>query len=416
MIGLRVRPLTRPRIDPRDLIAEASAGLVSRPGRTALTALGTVLGIAAMVATLGIADTAGNQIITRFDELAATGVTVEPAGRGGFFFGPAPEDSTIPWNAEERLLRLNGVVAAGTKSDVDTGGQLARSVPIQDPLGTNEFQIPMVAASPGLFEAVRSTLAAGRFFDEGHDLRGDNVAVLGRAAADRLNITRVDIQPAVFVGEETLVVIGILGDVDRQAELLSAIVVPNGYARQRFGLEAPAEVHVETAVGAAQLIAGQAPIALDPNDPERLRAITGSQPSQVREDVEGDVNALFIVLGGVSLLVGALGIANVTLVSVIERVSEIGLRRAVGAARRHIAAQFLLESTALGFLGGVVGASLGVLAVVAVSAVRSWTPIMEPWLPFAAPVVGAVVGLAAGAYPAWRASSIEPIEALRQGL
>ena len=414
--GVTVRPLTRPHLAMRDLLAEAATGLVSRPARTALTALGTVLGIAAMVATLGIAETAGNQIVTRFDELAATGVSIQPAGRGGFFFGPSPQDSSIPWTAEDRLTRLNGVVAAGTKSDVDTGGRLARSVPVQDPLGANEFQIQMIATSPGLFDAVRGTLRAGRWFDEGHDRRADNVAVLGRVAAERLNVSRIDIQPAVFVGDETLVVIGILEEVAREADLLSAIIVPNGYARLRFGLQAPAEVQIETEIGAASLIATQAPIALDPNQPERLRAITGGEPTQVRQDIEGDINALFVILGGLSLLIGALGIANVTLVSVIERVGEIGLRRAVGAARRHIAAQFLLESTTLGFLGGIVGASLGVLVVVAASALRDWTPVLEPWLPTLAPLLGAAVGLFAGVYPAWRAAGVEPIDALRQGL
>ena len=125
------------------------------------------------------------------------------------------------------------------------------------------------------------------------------------------------------------------------------------------------------------------------------------------------MNALFLALGGVSLLVGAIGIANVTLVSVLERTGEIGLRRALGATRRHIALQFLTESVALGALAGVLGTSLGVLAVVTVSATREWSPVLDSWLPFAAPVLGAAIGLVAGTYPAWKASSTEPIAALR---
>jgi ABC-type antimicrobial peptide transport system permease subunit len=132
--------------------------------------------------------------------------------------------------------------------------------------------------------------------------------------------------------------------------------------------------------------------------------------------VKNDLNSLFLLLGGVSLFVGAVGIANVTLVSVLERVGEIGLRRSLGAARRHIAAQFLLESTTLGLAGGVLGASVGTLVVVIVAATRRWTPVLEPWVPLGAPMLGAVVGLLSGVYPSARAAALEPVEALRSTL
>ncbi len=396
----------------RDLVTEAIAGIFARPSRTVLTVTGTVLGIGALVATLGVANTAGNQIVGRFDELAATSVVV--TNETGFFGDSGPRIA-IPTDAEARLLRLNGVVAAGTVGSVDIGSALTRSVPIADPLGQTEFQMTMSAVSPGLLGAVRGRLATGRWFDQGHDDRADRVAVLGAGAAQRLNVNRVDHQPVIFVGAEPFVVIGILSDVLRQADLLNSVIIPDGTARTVYGFESAATVHIDVEIGAASLIAGQAAIALSPNDPELLRVQKPPEPEDLRGEVQADVNALFLILGGVSLLVGAIGIANVTLVSVLERTGEIGLRRALGAARRHIAAQFLLESTTMGLVGGIIGASFGVLVVIAISAGRTWTPVLDPVVPLAAPLVGAFTGLIAGLYPALRAARLEPVEALRSG-
>jgi macrolide transport system ATP-binding/permease protein len=400
----------RPHIRPRDLMAEALAGLIARPARVALTVLGTVIGVGALVATLGLSKTAANQIVGRFDALSATDVVVSPSARAG-----GAGAAVLPWDSEARLLRLNGVVAAGTLADVDVRGALVRSVPINDPLAAGAVQLPMKAASPGLFAAVHAKLAAGRWFDAGHSRRADRVLVLGSNAARRVGIDRVDQQPAVFVGDRLYVVIGLLSDVSRQASLLGAAIMPEGTARREFGLAAPALAQVETRVGAVDLIARQAPIALSPSDPSLLKVARPPDPRQLRGAVKGDLNSLFLLLGGVSLLVGAIGIANVTLVSVLERVGEIGLRRALGAARRHIAAQFLLESTAMGLAGGLAGASAGTLVIVAVSASNTWTPVLDPWVPLGAPLLGAVIGLLSGTYPAMRAAALEPVEALRAG-
>ena len=402
----------RTRMSIRDLIAEATAGLFARPGRTFLTVLGTVLGIGALVATLGVAKTAGNQIVGSFSELSATSVVVS-SDRG--FFGQQAPRVFIPWDAEDRISRLNGVVAAGSMASVQVGNDLSRSVPINDPLGQTEFQIPMIAASPGLLGAVRGSLATGRWFDSGHSERADKVAVLGRGAAQKLNVVRIDQQPVIFVGESSFVVIGLLADVDRQSELLNAVIIPEGTAREYYDLETPESVQIDTEIGAASLIASQAAIALSPNDPALLRVQKPPEREDLRRQAEESVNALFLVLGGISLLVGAIGIANVTLVSVLERVGEIGLRRALGAARRHIAAQFLLESTGMGLAGGIIGTSLGVLVVVIIAATRTWTPVLDPWVPLAAPALGAATGLVAGVYPALRAARLEPVDALRSG-
>jgi putative ABC transport system permease protein len=397
--GERLKPS---RFSLKDLLGEATAGVLARPARAILTALGTVLGVAALVSTMGLAKTAGNQIVTRFDELSATDVKVTP-NRG-----------TLPFDSENRLTRLNGVRAAGTVTEVDVKGALTSSVPLNDPLGINELPITVQALSPGAFGAVRASLRTGRFFDASQD--DLQVAVLGPGAATDLRVNRVDQQPAIFIGDQTFVVIGILKDVERRSELLDAILIPNGVAKALYGTAGASSVQIDTDVGAARLIGRQAPIALAPNNPKRLAVEVPPQNEVVKTQVEGDVNALFLLLGGVSLLIGALGIANVTLVSVLERVGEIGLRRAVGAARRHIAAQFLLESTMLGFFGGLIGTTLAVITIVAVAKAKSWVPVLDPWLPLAAPFAGALIGLVSGVYPSWRAASVEPIAALRSGL
>lgn len=397
-------------IAARDLANEAVAGLFSRPVRTVLTVSGTMIGLAALVATLGLSRTASNRIVGRFDEIAATEIVVNAK----------PTDLTavsndLPWNASARLERLNGVVAAGTLSTVDVGQTLVSTSPVSDPQRRTDFKLSIQAASPRLFDAVRANVRTGRLPDEGHSRRGNRVAVLGANAADRLGIASVGQLPAIAIGDEVFLVIGVVDDVARQHKLLSAVMIPEGTARRLYGLARPELVVLETAIGANTIIAHQAPMALRPDNPDGLKITAQPEQRRVRENVRGDLNVLFLMLGGVSLLVGAIGIANVTLVSVMERTGEIGLRRALGATRRHIALQFLLESTAMGVVGGILGASLGILVVVGVSAYQSWSPVLDPLAPFAAPLIGGLTGLMAGSYPALRAGRMEPVEALRSG-
>jgi macrolide transport system ATP-binding/permease protein len=391
-----------------DLFNEALAGMFARPGRMALTVLGIVIGLTALVATLGLSRTANNRIISAFDELAATGIVVTARP------GPAGVDpKAMPWDAPDRLGRLNGVVAVGTLSEVNVGNALVSTSLVRDPQSQTAFRLSVKAASPGLFAAVRAELETGRLPDLGHSERRDRVAVLGPTAALRLGIVGLKHLPAIAIGDDIYLVIGILRGVARQPELLGAVIIPEGTARQDFGLAGPGTVIIETRIGAASLIARQSPLALRPDNAKVLRVEFPPEPQRVRDTVQTDLNTMFFLLGGLSLIVGAIGIANITLVSVIERISEIGLRRAIGATRAHIAAQFLLESASMGLIGGVLGASLGVLIVVGVSAYQVWTPVLDPAAPFLAPLVGGGIGLVSGTYPALRAAQLEPVEAFR---
>lgn len=394
----------------RDLFNEAIAGMFARPGRMALTILGIVIGLTALVATLGLSRTASNRIISQFDELSATEIVV--TGKSTLV-GVDPR--ALPWDAPERLARLNGVMAAGTLSEVDVGEALVSSSPVRDPHSQTAFNLSVQAASPSLFTAVRAELANGRLHDLGHSQRLDRVAVLGPSAAERLGIVSVAQLPAIAIGDHLYLVIGILHSVARQPDLLGAVIIPEGTARHDFGLIGPGSVIIETRIGATALIARQTPLALRPDDDSALKIDLAPEPRRVRDAVQSDLNVMFLLLGGLSLIVGAIGIGNVTLVSVIERTGEIGLRRAIGATRGHIAAQFLVESSAMGVIGGILGASLGLLVVVAVSAYQVWTPILDPAAPFLTPLIGGLIGLVSGTYPALRAASLEPVEAFRTG-
>jgi hypothetical protein len=284
---------------------------------------------------------------------------------------------------------------------------------VNDPQVNAAAKLSVQAASPTLFDAVRATVHSGRLFDQGHADREDRVAVLGPNAATQLGITSVAAQPAIRIGEDLYSVVGVLDGVARYPTLLGAVIIPEATAISRYQLATPEAVVLETSIGATTLVASQIPMALRPDTERVLKVAFPPEPTRVREAVRSDLNILLLVLGGVALLVGAIGIANVTLVSVMERTGEIGLRRALGATRTHIAAQFLLESGTLGFVGGVLGASLGTFVVVGVSAYQQWTPVINPAIGLAAPAIGLVTGVLAGAYPAIRAARMEPVEALR---
>ncbi|WP_225753122.1 ABC transporter permease [Actinotalea sp. Marseille-Q4924] len=404
-------PPARDRFGPADLLAEAAHGIGARPGRLLLTIVGTVLGIGSLVVTTGLAQTAAGQISRQFDAVAATRVVVEPASAR-----TASGERTIgriPWDVEDRLGRIAGVELVGALGPVDTGDLEVTAQPVNDPSAQAFAPPAVVAATPGLLRAVDGRVVTGRWFDAGHDVRADRVVVLGARAAQRLGVLRVDRQPAIFIGDRPYAVIGVVDGVQRRSDLLDAVFLPVGTARADFRVSGLDQAHVRIAVGAGPVIAEQGPSALEPNNPEAVSVQVPPPPPPVRENVQADVNAIFLALGAVALLVGALGIANVTLLSVRERLGEIGLRRALGARTRDIVAQFLTESGVIGLLGGLIGASLGVMVVVGVSVAKQWTPILDTGAVVGAAALGVVIGLLAGAYPAFRAARIEPIAALR---
>jgi putative ABC transport system permease protein len=395
-----------------DLMIEATGDIGARPGRLIVTVAGAVLGIAALVATAGLAQTASDHIERQFTALASTQVVARPSTAKNKD-GASVATATLPADAAERVGRLAGVEASSTLSPVDLRGGSVSAVSVFDPSAPATVSPKVFASGAGLAETVGARIASGRFFDSGHDRRGDRVAVLGTGAAEALGVRRVDDRPSIFLDGRAYAVIGILTDLDAVGDLAGAVIVPDGAARIDFGLRSPSEVRARIVPGAGPQVRPQLALALSPDAPDDVTVGAPASPSEVSRDVRGDVASIFAVVGVVVLLVGGLGIGTVTMLSVAERTAEIGLRRALGATRRQIAAQFVVESVVIGGLGGLIGASLGVFSVVVVALIQRWTPVLDPWAAIGGALLGAVVGLVAGGLPARRAARVEPVVALR---
>lgn len=406
-------PVPVTRLSARDLLTEAIAGLSQRPARTVLTMLGTILGVGSFVAVLGLTATATGQVSDAFSVQAATQVLVHDAG-GSTSSDPGQTVESFPIDAETRITALNGVKAAGVTWPVG-GGPTTVTASLRPDAA--QHQLAVAAATPGYLAAAELELSDGAAltpYVESHALA---VAVIGVTAARELGIASTSGAPAVFVDGVAFTVVGIATSAARDPAAAATIYVPASTARNAFGAPlayAPASMLIWTQLGAADQVADEAALALRPDRPELIAATHPPAASPTRADVLASLNSMFVVLAALSLVVGAVGIANTTLVAVVERTSEIGLRRAVGARRRHIAAQFLTESATMGTLGGLIGTAVAVAVVVTVAVAREWTAVLDPATTLPAPLLGSLIGLLAGVYPALRAAHIAPLDALRR--
>ena len=403
-------PVAGTRLAWRDLLAESLNSLTVRPGRTMMTILGTILGVGAFVAVLGLTATAAGQITGTFSVLRATEVTVDDAGSAS----PDGTLSSFPADADQIAVSLPGVTAGGV-SWLLPGGPADVTTTL-DPRVTPR-QLGVYAASPGYLKALGARTSSGTLFNRFEQSRATRVAVLGKDAAAQLGITSTVLGPTVFVHGTAYTVIGIIDDVNRQASALSSVFIPDTTARAARGQPSAigaATMLVATELGAADQVARQLPVALRPDQPGLLRANPPRTDHAVERSVFAALNPVFFSLAALTLLIGGVGIANTTLVAVIERTAEIGLRRVFGARPRDIYAQFLAEAILVGTLGGLVGTALAVVTTVCVAVLMQWTAILDPTITLTAPLIGTVTGALAGLYPAIRAARVPPLAALHR--
>jgi putative ABC transport system permease protein len=384
-----------------DLARVASVGLRTRRMRAALSALGIAIGVAAIVAVLGLSSSSQAGLLAEIDRLGTNLLTVT---NGQNLLG---NTATLPLAAPGMIARIGPVTEVQETGSIDT--QVYRS-PLIPPINTNALSVQ--AASLGLPATVGTTIAQGRYLNAATARLP--VVVLGAAAAERLGIDRVYPGERIWLGSQWFYVAGILHPALLASEIDSSVLVGFPAARRYLGFDGhPTTVYVRC--DTSQVAAVQSVLAATAN-PEAPSEVRVSRPSDVlvaRAKAKSALNTLFLGLGAISLLVGAVGVANIMIISVLERRSEIGLRRALGATKGHIRIQFLAEAILLAALGGVVGVALGVLSTVVYASTKGWT-IVVPTLAWVGGFAAALaIGAIAGLIPALRAARLSPTDALR---
>ena len=389
------------KLRPSDLARVASVGLRTRPLRAGLSALGIAIGVAAIVAVLGLSSSSQAGLLEQIDRLGTNLLTVT---NGQGLTGKTAE---LPLVAPAMVARIYPVTTVAETATV--AGAVYRSplIPAGD---TNALNVR--AASVNLLAALGAKVVQGRYLNAA--TATEPVAVLGSAAAQRLGIDRLYPGERIWLADQWFYLAGILGPAELTPEIESSVLV--GFpAAERY---LASNGHANTVYVRAQdeQVAAVRSVLAQTANPEAPNEVDVSQPSAAlvaRADAKSALNGLFLGLGAVALLVGAVGVANIMVISVLERRSEIGLRRALGATKGQIRTQFLSEAILLALGGGVAGIAVGAFATAVYAATKGWEVVI-PTTAWAGGLAAALlIGALAGLLPAIRAAQLSPADALR---
>jgi putative ABC transport system permease protein len=387
------------RLLPADVLRVGGVGLRMRRLRAALSALGIAIGIAAMVAVLGISESSKSDLIATLDRLGTNLLQVSP---GQTILG---EDAALPEEAAAMIGRIAPVEAVSAVEGIDATVRRTNYIPEEETGG-----ISVAAADVDLLTTLGATVRTGVYLDAAKARYP--AVVLGSKAAERLGITRPGV--AVWLGGHWFTVVGILNPVELAPDLNSAALIGLPIAKQLFDAEGSAStIYVRADPDDLDDVLGVLGATANPEHPEEVEASRPSDALEARAAAKTAFTSLFLGLGAVALLVGGVGIANVMVISVLERRSEIGLRRAIGATKGHIRLQFLTESLILSGLGGAAGVVLGTVITFVYASNRGWETAVPWYVPAGGVAAALAIGVVAGLYPAMRAARLAPTEALR---
>ncbi|WP_326549815.1 ABC transporter permease [Micromonospora sp. NBC_01813] len=402
-----VRPapvdLPRPvRLAPLDLLRLGLVGIRTRRLRAALSALGISIGIATMIVVTGIPAASERALLA---ELSALGVNLLQATAQ-----PGDDGITrLPVEAPAMVARIGPVTTTSAVANTNTVVRRSDWIDPRDGSG-----LTVLASEPSLPETLDARLRTGRYLDAGTERLP--TVVLGSVAATRLGIVdlgRADSPTQVFVGDEWFTVIGILEPLPLAPEIDRSALVGWSAAEAELGFGGhPTVIYLRAHEPAIEAVRAVLPATIDPQRPSTVQVTRPSDALAAKRATEDSFASLFLALAGVALLVGGIGVANTMVISVLERRSEIGLRRALGASRGQIRAQFLTESVALSLLGGLAGTVLGAAATAGYSLLNGWPVVVPPGATLAGLGGALLVGVVAGGYPAIKAARMPPTRAL----